>query len=87
MKCPQCGHDTLMQQEENGSLFRCAFCGHEEHRCPECGSEMGFIKGFPLTPNDSTRMRPEADDHVFFNYTHAVCPNCGYEEKFKDGGV
>lgn len=41
--CPQCGHDTLMQQEENEPLYLCGFCGHKEYRCSECGGEMHTV--------------------------------------------
>jgi ribosomal protein S27AE len=50
--------------------------------CPKCGSEMGFVRGFALTP-ESSLLGPQSDDYVYFNYTHPVCPKCGHEEKVK----
>ena len=48
--------------------------------CPKCGSETGFVRGFPLETTQD-EIVPKADDFVLFNYTHPVCPKCGHEEK------
>ena len=65
MKCYQCGHDTLMQQEENGTLYLCGYCGYKDHRCPECG---GVVSPLLLSVDECT------------NRPGLFCVKCGYED-------
>ena len=74
--CKQCGHNTLMQQEEIGSLYQCGYCGYKEHRCPECKSGM----------REQRYVTEAMAAGGLFNIADfpikLVC-SCGYEEKVK----
>jgi len=59
-------------------------CPESKKLCPKCGSEMGFVRGFPLETTQD-EIVPKADDFVLFDYTHPVCPECGHEEKVGGG--
>jgi len=76
MKCPQCGHDTLMQQEQDGALYLCGFCGFKQYRCPKCDT--------PMLPDKSINLRNGAERFVWY------CRGCNhteprYEEPVKEG--